>query len=166
MPTERIKQILTLASVAFWLIWGFLSAVSVVPEQRETQNRTCLLLLIASVALSSCAAVACGILRVRDSSVKLGRLRRVVCRVVFWSLLPVGFLSYIMGHAYHHEAVERESQMQTMLERDHYYKNPYYEMSCLCDLGAAACWGGWFLWAWLALIVRIASRVVGKRVVS
>lgn len=141
----------------------FTGIVTVSPWQQESFNRACLTFLMETLTVATLAAVFRGVARARGQSQKSVGWRRVVGRVVFWLLIPLGAFAFAEGHACHVRAKSLEAQMTEIVARTGIYHNPYWERQWLCDLLGGALVGGFALWTWLALVAQAAEAKARAR---
>jgi len=157
----------TCLAIAVGVFTLMMWAVTVAPWECEAWQALCGRMSVVTLALATFAALFRGIARARRTPNEPARWRRIAVRVVFWLLIPLGAIALSEGHVCYVKAQLLEAQMQEILARTGYYHNPYWWWHSVCDLLGYACFGGWLLWTWLALVAQasecVASRFGGLR---
>jgi len=152
-------------AVAIGVFTLMMWAVTVAPWQEESWYALCARMSVAMLVLAMLSAAFRGIVRARKMPQATARWKRIVVRVAFWLLIPLGAIALSEGHVSHVKAKQLEAQQQEILARTGYYHNPYWDRQLVCDALGYACFGGWLLWTWLALVAQASESVaswVGK----
>lgn len=160
-----LSKVCTYLAVVLGVFTLMAWAVTVAPWQEESWYALCARTSVATLVLAMLSAAFRGIVRAKQPPQKTARWKRIAVRVAFWLLIPLGAVTLSEGHVCHVKAEQLEAQQQEILARTGYYHNPYWDWQLVCDALGYACFGGWLLWTWLALVAQASGSVaswVGK----
>jgi len=149
----------TYLAIALGVFTLMMWAVDVVPWCRDAHYAWCQRMTFCTLVLASLSAAFRGIARAKHPPQKTARWKRIAVRVAFWLLIPLGVIAFSEGHVCHVKAKQLEAQQVEILARTGYYHNPYRDRQHVCDALGYACFGGWILWTWFALVAQASESV-------